>query len=834
MQSVEKRIQFSVKSDGVITVFLSLVLLLILALVSVTLESARLAGARFLTESYTRMAQNSVMAEYSGALFDRYHIFAHNSRAGTGDGVRHALETKTAYYINKNLSMENRVMWTPVLQTVKTEEYTLLTDNAGEAFRTGAIEYMKYRGTSLLVETLLSSLGVFQGAQETSRLLETKTATEEALAEIDTCVLELFESVDGFVRDDTGIKQNFWGKVKINKNFVKKLLAEVPTAESAQINHPELLEAVQTSYVNPNEVFADMAEQLGEYERIQEELGWIAQRLAEISKEITEETGEEEFMEEDNREGKTAEGESKEESILRKSELVMEQAVLEAESLFYQGELLVVKQRYRNLLRSWKSTVEGCEKAVDKALAAIELIRTRQTLTQSKVLQYEEQLMGAVKWLDASLYEELSAGLDMMKHYVGLESEGIERLHDIDRMEKTLEQNRTVLTRMLELIGTESEESGVVVWNEEARISQMTSLATGYSHEGLYIDYSGIRLKAEGKSPVEGFSELLGGGIAALVINDTSTVSQAVLGGTELPSRQPDMNDNDTENRGMNGEEAHSSKSFGWTEEIGTGVSGTLTELNRNSPLAGINEWVTKEGGALTEQALFLSYLGEHFSNYADAEETGEQESVLAYELEYILCGNAKDATNLYEIVGKLLAVRFIFNLIHVLSDAEKCTVAEQTALGLLGVTGLPVLVSIMKYLLLFVWAAEAALVETAAILQGKKLSLVPQKSEFPVSFSELLLMTKARIQEKAANLSEKKGAVFGYQEYIMLFLLLQNEETKCMRALDIVQENLALEEPGFRAMQQVSSFRVQAEYLLPELFTALPFSKRKTGGYVL
>jgi len=54
------------------------------------------------------------------------------------------------------------------------------------------------------------------------------------------------------------------------------------------------------------------------------------------------------------------------------------------------------------------------------------------------------------------------------------------------------------------------------------------------------------------------------------------------------------------------------------------------------------------------------------------------------------------------------------------------------------------------------------------------------------------------------------------------------------MRALDLVQENLALEEPEFRVMQQVSSFEVQAEYLLPEVFTALPFSKRRTGGYIL
>ena len=79
-----------------------------------------------------------------------------------------------------------------------------------------------------------------------------------------------------------------------------------------------------------------------------------------------------------------------------------------------------------------------------------------------------------------------------------------------------------------------------------------------------------------------------------------------------------------------------------------------------------------------------------------------------------------------------------------------------------------------------------------------------------------------------------KTGVAFGYEEYLMLFLLLQEKESQSMRALDLIQKNVELEESGFRVTQQVCSFMVQAEYLLPELFTALPFSKRRTGGYIL
>ena len=139
-----------------------------------------------------------------------------------------------------------------------------------------------------------------------------------------------------------------------------------------------------------------------------------------------------------------------------------------------------------------------------------------------------------------------------------------------------------------------------------------------------------------------------------------------------------------------------------------------------------------------------------------------------------------------------------------------------------------------MKFLILFVWATEGALVETAAILQGKKLSAMPTKEEFPVGFSELLLMSKTMIQQKAEQLSDKEGVAFGYSEYLMLFLLLQNIEIQSMRALDLIQENLALEESGFRVSQLVCSFTAQAKYMVPELFTDLPFSRRKTGGYIV
>lgn len=793
MQSAEERTRYSGKKEGVITCFLGMVLLLILSLVSVTLESARVAGARFLTESYTAMARDSVMAEYSSALFDRYHVFAYNAAASGSSDIREELKVQTEYYINRNLQSGSNMLWDPVLEEVQITSCKMLTDEDGNLFREAAAEYMKYRGVSAMVEQLLASLGVFRGAEETMKLLETKAETEEALAEIDTCILELFEYVDGFLRDETGIRQNIWGKVKVKRYFVKKLLYGEATAENTQINHAMLLEAVQSHYLDPQEQFDSMREYLDDFDAAQIRLEEITEKLAKLDTD----------------------------GFFTNPAVELERSVLEAEQLFFVGKLQLASHRYQSTLRNWKAAVKGCRSAAEDALEVIEEIRSKQESLAGKVLQYEEQLLEAAGWLDASLYEDLLSGLTIMKKYVDLETEGAEMIVDIDGMEESLRKNKRVLSHIESAIGEDAEEEERMSADAKELLEEMEEDMSGYTQEGLCFDYSEIHLEAEGESPVESFGSLLLCGVAELVMTDSGEMSQTALTGGRLPSVL------------WNASVSESGCSSGTRGLSGIGNSGAspvLGMINANNPFSGVAGWIGKEGAEVLERVLFLSYLSGHFSNYETEERTG---SVLEYEQEYILCGNRRDSVNLQEVISRILLVRIIFNLIHVLGDAEKCSLAKETALGLLGVTGLPVLVSVVKYLILFVWASEGALVETAAILQGKKLSVIPSKEDFPVRFTELLLMSKAKIQQKAETLSEAEGFGFGYSEYLMMFLLLQDEKTQSMRTLDLVQENLALEEPGFLVSRLVYSFAVNAEYRLTELFTALPFSKRRTGGYV-
>ena len=82
------------RADGVITVYLSLLLLVMISLIMVSLESVRIAAARTMTERYADMAAEMVMASYVQPLADRYDILAYDRGliASEGSYFRTCLE----------------------------------------------------------------------------------------------------------------------------------------------------------------------------------------------------------------------------------------------------------------------------------------------------------------------------------------------------------------------------------------------------------------------------------------------------------------------------------------------------------------------------------------------------------------------------------------------------------------------------------------------------------------------------------------------------------------------------------------------------------------------
>ena len=199
---------------------------------------------------------------------------------------------------------------------------------------------------------------------------------------------------------------------------------------------------------------------------------------------------------------------------------------------------------------------------------------------------------------------------------------------------------------------------------------------------------------------------------------------------------------------------------------------------------------------------------------YYDHEKDGTK---CCYELEYILGGNLKDRDNLAGVITKILSVRAVMSLIHIFSSREKRAETYAFAASILGFTGMPMLIRVLQVLVIFVWAFEEALVETAALLRGKKVKIIADDSSFAVSFPEVFLMGKTLINEKAGAFNGATG--LDYKSYLIMLLLVEKESTCNYRTMDVIQENIRQKNDSFRMSSLIYGFNIEADFELPALF---------------
>jgi len=768
------------RKEGVITVYLSLILLLMLALITTVLESARIQAAKACIEIAAEAAVTSAFSDYYLPLYERYHIFGLDESYGTGSADAAMLEQKICEYMEYSLepSMDEAVtsldLWRISIDNITISQEAKLQRDQGVLFRAEAIDYMKYKGISTAAEQLLSSLSIFKKAEDTKNLMQLKASTEEQLEEIDTCILKLFESVDGIKTNKKGIKMTWRNQIAIADSFVKKIYIGTPTAAGVGIENIELFEALQEKYTDPIVLLNEWKGKVSSsFLHLENAKNWSALAKQEEEKKDPDVLLIMEYQENETSERKAAASEGKE-----------------------ADKIITTLQKLN----------KNCLDSITDAEEILSEIEWKQKAAESEVWNYGDKLLTAVEWLDESLYKELNDSYNTMKDYIGQGVNGVDTIYDFPAMKATLEKDRGILSN----INTELEQLSALecASDIDTVYGYLKSEYASYSFQGLMFDYSEVQLDSTNSSPLDGFSSFLESGIAGVIIPDFDSLSEAEISAQKLPS---------TSLTEVTPEEAY---------EISPDAANDIFGMfDGGLSLENLGELLLDGTAELSEKLLFLGYLSDHFANYSSE----QNDRVLQYEQEYIICGNRDDNSNLNSIATKILVIRALFCLIQVLSDSEKESEARTFAASILGFTGMPVLISILKFSILFIWAFEEAMVETAAIMQGKKVDVIPGKQSFSVTFAELPFMGKALVQEKAKAKAEPAGLALGYQEYLMLFLLLQEEGTQNLRSLDLIQENLrAAGASAFYIGNVLYGANASIEITLPSLFLDLPFTRKE------
>lgn len=788
------------REKGVITVFFSLILLVILSLITTMVESARLSACNGIAGSIVELSAKSLLSSYYLPLYENYHVFGYWNE-GEELEAHDGLTSEFRWYLQQNVGNN---AWLDMEMTMAgVEDVTVLTERNGAFFYEQALQYSKYQGVELAAEQILEALGVLSQTDNTAYVLQKKYEAESSAAKAENTVLLLAGCIDGFVVEDGFFQRNWLGRLKTSDSFVKKLVPGLAGQASVYLESKELYKAQKSHYENPSELLTSIQKYKTEIEESREILSILCENEAELEKEY--QNHYENFEEEDvNRK-------YLEESLeqIRKSIAEYGQHI--------SGLIGNCSIRINRLQRLVRQT----EERTAEALELLRQIKEEKEAARSELEAYVQELEGEKEQLQPELYEELLLeSQSILEEYQKENSIGM--IADISALEEALLHNQECLEGASASLGyLNPGESGSGSWNQY--INMAAAKLESLELEAFQFKYEQLFAAEEENNFTELAGQLMEYGVLALVLEKPEEISDAYMSGEELPSER-------YVKRGTKEKNIELSDLLSGELEAGsTGYGEKAVEL------------LNAGAEALLEQLLYQIYLTEHFPAYVDFLEESETETAeekegkvagLLYQREYIIGGEEQDSSNLANVASKMLFLRFMLNLTTILCNHECRAQAKSAAVSIVGFTGISALVSVLQFLIELIWAAECALIECAALFMGGECAFFTSGSKLAVSFSELLAFNRTTMFTKAEALKKNSaaGVLKDYDGYLIMFSLFQNKELRTLRTMDVIQQVMQLNySSDFRFSDCIGGVAVKAEFEIPYRF--LIYDREKRGG---
>jgi hypothetical protein len=815
------------RREGSITVFLSLIMLLVLSILMTTIEVARVSSFQVHTDRALVAAMDSVLADFYYPLYEEYHVFALEGSYGKGSNSISNQGTNAhvtsnidkdkiasiatdymeyTFVPDKNLKKDLHEvleyayvfdyfkLYGIKAKEVEVLDVTTLLDYEGEYFRTQAVDYMKYASVGKGLDFILDTLIPIKESKTTQSIAKEKQKTEDSLSTLEENILELMSYIDGIQIGVKGIVVGKDGYLDVKNSFVKKLCPYDVSMASTGINNEWIFASLKNAYLNP---YININSQISSVNGLK----YTMDRLLEVETDYR-------FCKLIDQDGIKDKGELK--SLREKIKR------LENEMEAYSKE----EDRYVNYIKTennnLKTLVSNTNTSIESALNVIDKVIEQQKLVNKNIDDYEIYLNGKKNELSEELFQNLIEDFSSLSKYKVSDYNANRALkNDFQRMKETLLANKRLLdsiTQSLYIPITSSDSSATSYMNKLLSTKEQFGL---YSFKDLSFDYSSMQKPMESESFFKKIKEVFQIGVIGLVLEDSSKLSKKEISSGILPSVILGIKETSDPVDITN--IIKDSKVDSGQETFSNIFEGFNTNMNLDDFLNVTNDF--------SEALLYTAYLKEHFSNY-NYESIEETSSALEYELEYILMGKKSDNQNMNGIIMKILLIRSMINLGTIMFHKETTLKASEIATLFLGFTGIPVLVSILKVLLLVIVSVVESLVDVAAMLKGKKLPFLKRGDQLQVSIEDLFVLSKSMIISKANKIQDTTNNLsFGYNEYLYLFLLLENNKNKSYRAMDLIQENIQINyEKTFYIKNCIQGFAINGTFEMDKKFIALTF----------
>ena len=827
--------------NGTICVFLALVILLIMSLVLVFLESASHAASKSYAQMLLKTSTGSVLGEYYGPLFAEYGILAIDSGFDTKKSDSKELERRLLRYMDDNV-------WDYTCEDIRVTEMKKLLDENGTEFMSQAAEYEKYAAPEDVLDEITSRLKSLGDQKTITKVMEKRMDIEDELAIIDKKTLELMKLIDG-VNLTMGAKTSSLLGYEIEDWFIKKMFVGENTMTGTGINNPSVyarlkdryadivdlsstyrsalslyagklkalssdmdkLEAMQTQIGVCNETIKALQKQI---ENTAKEIAALQTELANLEENVpdddTEQKGKEEYEQEiadlyediDEFNEQIAENER---LIADTTDIIEE---LNEKIMERQLEIGEIADSLKKVSDYTYTLLVEVESKLIRVCDIVDEIAEKQEKIKPLIDDFESVLRTVGPVLSDDFKQELEETLDFMKAYVGYGNNKVTTT-DFDAIKKTAEYDLNLLTGIdVEAYRFSGSDTYEEVNEKLGRLPKDENIFYEFSYSGFSFDYSEIQESALENKLVAEFENNVSDGYLSLFLPDNVKLSDNSMLSELLPSLWYEVEGEDEED----------------LDDITDGADDKgggelLSDADEGSGLSDIGDMVSDGFESLGSKLLSSMYMRHQFKSFKNR--SAEGDTVLDYELEYILSGFETDKANLSAAATKIMLLRLAICTVYTLTQKDLKAQAQTLAISIMGFTGLPFLITIVKYLILFLWAAAQAVIETAAIMRGKKVPVIPNSESFCLTLAELPLFATL-VDEKADNFAESQ-LYLDYDDYLLMLTLLQSEKTTAARAMDIIQENIRYKyNDDFLINNAVTSFSCTATFMAPYKYTNL------------
>ncbi|MDO5291184.1 MAG: DUF5702 domain-containing protein [bacterium] len=850
------------KVQGSITVFLSFILAIILALIGTLLDVARVDMAHSFSYRALVSAVDTEFTKYCSELYEDYHIYmlgnGHSLNDVSGEEFISSMTNYLMYsfdsdsdltFLHTPLKVKGAEMLNLSVEDCKVDQTTSLADYDGKIFEDQVAQYMKYYVAGEAADGILEKLNLLQQSKDTMTVVRKKNELDEKVAKIDKSIMKLMQEVEGITFKNNSLVVTKDYTIKIQSSFAKKFCTTEVKPNNVGINHNVVWDSLKEQYINPVKKLNEIKDLLTKYTNSEPEIQQLQDQIDELNKQIdalenpvattapptpiaassipTPSTTPIITPGPDNEEIKG--------QIAKLKEQVKEKETEKKNKEQEQKKFLPDVRKEAGILYE---QAEGVLTHTRQAIKEIDNVYAAKQESMSSIKDFESVLNNSKDKVGKDTYKGLQDDFNDTKDYVDqLDEDGYDNsvVGNALNMKSALDTNSKILESTVTISDQAKSLSVNKVEDVKNLVEQLISQYDAYSIKSLHFDYSTLTVQENSESPLTAFKSLVDGGLLELVLDDTDKLSDTTLNKSSLVSKNvcidsPDTNKDETENNKL-------TDNLGEGEPGNSGVSDSLKGYEDNCESANVTNSSTND---VARKVLINEYGVTSFLNLMnDLQEDkskdtkGQKETKIKYEQEYLAIGSYNEKDNVKSIVMRTIFMRTAVNYISLLTNSKCRAQAKETATLLVGFTGLAPLVLLTSQLILIAWGFEEALVDTRALLDGKSVAFLKQASQFSVEYKDLLLINKEIIKKKASKYSDTSKSLvsLSYNDYLRIYMLMVPSDTLSYRMMDLIQENMRLRyDDQFRLLNGIFGTRISLTVNMPGKFLNIPFIKDFSG----